>query len=668
MNRIYSAFALLIFFLFSCNNADNQQPVVVVNSSDRLADTIKINELLALAKHYDLADSLHLVLALVNEAVSLSQHQDLKKFNGLAHSAKGNYFTTTGEYIKGAEEHIFALRIFEELNDLNEEARCFKNLGMLYDKQHNLKKSLENYKHAYDLKLAQGDSDAVFTLVYLMGIIYGKYGNDSLALMMLDSAKKYSLMHSKTRRVGECDLETGFVFLSENNLEKSVEHFENACTIFTGLDEKEGMARCQHGMAKISLEKGNPKEALDHESSSMAYFGTSPFIDYKLESLKTFSEIYSRLNDYPNAYAYLKRFTVVRDSLRIELSGREIGELMYQHNLDNKQLEMDWQKKNYLTLISGSVILLLLFIGLFYQSRSHNKEKEKQNLLLSDYNEKLEQALFDLKKTQTQLVQQEKLASLGQLTAGVAHEINNPINFVSSSIPSVRRNFEDIKTLIAEYEKLTLVPEEKIKMEKLKQQLDIAASIEETDTLLKGISVGASRTSEIVKGLKNFSRTDEHEMRLSEINEGIESTVLLLSKKIVQKNILIEKKLSPIPQLFCFAGQLNQLWMNLLANALDAVDNNGKITISSGLSSTRQFVVVSVKDNGKGMTDEVKQKIFDPFFTTKDVGQGTGLGLSIAFGIVEKHKGKIEVFSKPGEGTEFKISIPFLEEDKKSIA
>jgi signal transduction histidine kinase len=257
-------------------------------------------------------------------------------------------------------------------------------------------------------------------------------------------------------------------------------------------------------------------------------------------------------------------------------------------------------------------------------------------------NEMLETTLENLRDTQVQLVHSEKMASLGQLTAGVAHEINNPINFVSANISPLKRNFEELVTFI------------KQKKEASSSELDY--TIDETKQLLSGIEEGSRRTAEIVKVLRNFSRLDEEDMKKANVNEGINSTLMLLQNKIKHQHIEVVKSLDDLPEIECYPGQLNQVFMNIISNAIDAIGENGKITVASAIE--KKYIKISIRDTGKGMSHEIKQKIFDPFFTTKDVGKGTGLGLSISYGIVEKHNGKIEVESEEGKGTEFNIILP----------
>jgi two-component system NtrC family sensor kinase len=282
---------------------------------------------------------------------------------------------------------------------------------------------------------------------------------------------------------------------------------------------------------------------------------------------------------------------------------------------------------------------------------------------LSEANDELSKTFNHLKATQSQLVDAEKMASLGQLTAGIAHEINNPINFVKSNIKSIKRNVDELKTVLEKY--TALKPGEKLE-DKLRQahafsaELDTDYSMNEIDELVHGIDDGATRTAEIIKGLRTFSRLGEDDLKKSNVHEGLDSTLVLLNSQTKDK-ISIEKKYSAIQEIDCYAGTLNQVFMNILNNAIQAVaehhpsDREGHIIISTSQNS--EEVIISIKDNGAGMSPEVQKKIFEPFFTTKAVGKGIGLGLSIAYKIIEKHRGKITVKSEPGKGSEFTICL-----------
>jgi len=272
--------------------------------------------------------------------------------------------------------------------------------------------------------------------------------------------------------------------------------------------------------------------------------------------------------------------------------------------------------------------------------------------------------LENLRMAQSQLIQSEKMASVGILTAGIAHELNNPINFVSGNVHPLRRDIEELFSIIKEYNDLieaNKLPEVKNHLSTLKDKEDYSFLKKEITDLLEGIEEGAIRSSQIVKGLRSFSRLDEEKRQIYDIHEGIESSLLLLHNKIKDK-ITVRKDYGDFKDVECFPSKLNQVIMNVLTNSIQAIEGKGEIFIQTISSETG--IKIIIKDNGKGMTPEVKKHIFEPFFTTKDVGKGTGLGLSISFGIIEQHNGDIDVISEPGKGAEFIISLPKNQTDK----
>ncbi|MFI5148135.1 MAG: 7TM diverse intracellular signaling domain-containing protein [Bacteroidia bacterium] len=298
--------------------------------------------------------------------------------------------------------------------------------------------------------------------------------------------------------------------------------------------------------------------------------------------------------------------------------------------------------------------------NLILETKVHERTAE-----LETTNKELSLTFSNLKEAQSQLVDAEKMASLGQLTAGIAHEINNPINFVKSNIKSLKRTLDEIRQLFKQYEQIESGPradESIAAAQKLKKELDMDYSMQEIDELLHGIDDGASRTSEIIKGLKVFSRLDEDSLKTADIHEGLNATLILLNT-LVKDKIRIVKEYGSLPPVECYPGKINQVFMNILNNAIHAISEKGSpaeglITIHS--SSDEKNVYISIQDNGIGIKAEILPRIFEPFFSTKDVGQGIGLGLSITHSIIEKHHGKIKVYSEPGTGSEFIISLPIF--------
>ena len=281
-------------------------------------------------------------------------------------------------------------------------------------------------------------------------------------------------------------------------------------------------------------------------------------------------------------------------------------------------------------------------------------------------NQELEQALRELRRTQSQLIQTEKMSSLGQLVAGVAHEINNPVSFISGNLTWVMEYTENLFNLVKLYAKH--YPQPVLEIQKEVEEIELEFLMEDLPKILESMKIGAERIREIVRSLRSFSRLDEAEMKMVDIHEGIDSTLLILQNRLKAKaersEIQVVKAYSRLPPVKCYPGQMNQVFMNILMNAIDALDNYKQeqpktITICTEVVDVNSHIVIRIEDNGPGMTEDVKAQLFDPFFTTKPIGQGTGLGLSISYQIVvEKHGGQLQCISAPGEGTEFIIEIP----------
>ena len=289
---------------------------------------------------------------------------------------------------------------------------------------------------------------------------------------------------------------------------------------------------------------------------------------------------------------------------------------------------------------------------------------------LEERNDRLRATLEELKLAQDQLVQSEKLASIGQLTAGIAHELNNPINFVSSSAQSLRRDFDDVTEILRMLTAMGADDEalqEKVQaLQDRMTQLDMAFTMKEIDELLTGIDDGTSRTSEIVKGLRIFSRMDGDAATEANLNDLLESTLVILRSSL-KDEVELSVDLAPnVPPVSCQPGKLNQVFMNLITNAAQATSKTDRapsdryVRIRTRVLQQEgvHAVQVSIEDNGVGMSEAVKSQIFDPFFTTKDVGEGTGLGLSIVKGILDDHRATLDIQSTPGEGSTFLITFP----------
>ncbi|MEP6582314.1 ATP-binding protein, partial [Microcoleus vaginatus GB2-A3] len=329
----------------------------------------------------------------------------------------------------------------------------------------------------------------------------------------------------------------------------------------------------------------------------------------------------------------------------------------------------------------------LLYKNLEEYSRTLEEKVEERTFELSEKNDKLkdqaiklQKALDELKQAQAQLIQTEKMSSLGQLVAGVAHEINNPVNFIYGNLNHAKEYSEQLLHLITLYQHSNSSPKPDI--EDYIEEIDLEYLLEDLPKIFSSMQLGASRIREIVLSLRNFSRLDEADMKSVDVHEGIESTLLILRNRLQKKAdhsaIQVIKKYGKLPLVECYPGQLNQVFMNIIANGIDALEERDthrsptqiKENYSTILIVTEVIdcdrVRIRIADNGTGVTEEVRSKLFDPFFTTKPVGSGTGLGLSISYQIVvEKHGGQLNCVSAPGQGAEFIIEIPVNQQKRR---
>jgi two-component system NtrC family sensor kinase len=288
--------------------------------------------------------------------------------------------------------------------------------------------------------------------------------------------------------------------------------------------------------------------------------------------------------------------------------------------------------------------------ALLRTARHYKQDLERRN-------EELARRKAELERLQAQLVHSEKMASLGQLAAGVAHELNNPAGFIYGNMEVLRECAAALERLLGFYETASLPPHLDAQAARIKEEIAYESTLADMRSIIADCHSGAERIRDVVLNLRVFSRLDEAEFKKVDIHEGIDSTIRLLSRYYTSDCITLRRDYGELPPVDCYAGQLNQMWMNLLTNAAQAVGGEGgEVCVTTRLEG--EAALVSIRDTGGGIAPEHLKQIFDPFFTTKPVGEGTGLGLSITYAIVERHGGTIRVESRAGEGTTFTVVLP----------
>ncbi|NJN72735.1 MAG: sensor histidine kinase [Limnothrix sp. RL_2_0] len=336
------------------------------------------------------------------------------------------------------------------------------------------------------------------------------------------------------------------------------------------------------------------------------------------------------------------------------------------------QLEETTQKKE---------ALLRQFIRELQDSKTNLEEQKQLYTSLQKQSLELQTALKELRQTQTHLIQAEKMSSLGQLVAGIAHEINNPINFIYGNISYLKEYIQSLITFIRLFKQY--YPEPIAELEEITEEVDLDFVQTDLPKVIDSINIGTNRIRNLVISLRNFSRMDEAEFKAVDIHEGLESTLLILQHRLKANNTMPEigvvKHYGTLPLVDCFPAQLNQVFMNILANAIDALEDatnhrqsvNNKELPKISITTTHpelNWVKISIHDNGLGIPNAIQEKILDPFFTTKEIGKGTGIGMSISHQIlVEKHGGKLDFNSSTDKGTEFILQIPIKQQSSLGV-
>ncbi len=573
----------------------------------------------------------------------------------------GTFFYDRGNYSQAIEYFNKALRLSEEISHHESSACIMYNMANIYiDMQDfdNAIKYLDQSKaliEKYHLTSCDIYTSSIYAEFYMAKGLFNKAKK-----LILNEIKIKEEKNAKSELVYNYNI-IGELYdkLGDNN--QAIKYYSKGRDLSLETGTIKSLANAHLGLSVSYRKLADSTRFLDLPELSKQSYDTS--ITNAQQALKTANKhnllkvtqdatytlysIYKSLGNLDKALEYHEDYHKIGDSLLTKDNQQEILMQDFKYQYEKKELankakrdaEIKKAESKQLVLTVSIISLLIFILVIFNRIQVIQRQKKI-----------IQSTLADLKETQSKLVHSEKMAALGTLTAGIAHEINNPLNFISggvNALKNIHKNF---------YIDLIKLKKESSRISKGINELEQKHPINDLNSVVENINTGVERASDIVKGLLVYSHSKNSKLKSANINDILDTALPLLKSKYKSKVVIEKDYDSAIKPINCYPSKLNQVFLNLIDNAIDAVADNGKITLT-----TRQInnaVSISIKDNGEGIPKDIIDKIFDPFYTTKEVGKGTGLGLSICQGIIDNHNGTIEVISSEGNGTEFLIFLP----------
>jgi len=528
----------------------------------------------------------------------------------------GNTYNQQGIFDLALSSYFQALDLFKNMQHQVGMGVCFLNIGIVYSHQNGYEKALQFHLQAKEIKEKQANYEKNIGRCYNnIGYLYTQLGFYEKAKFYFKKTQEIIVKYPNKHVQGLLTSNLAQWLSIHKQYHQALNYAKESLQVRKEINDKLGIVKSLRTLGTIYLAKQELLKAIDHYQQSLSLAQKINAQILMQENYRYLAQAYKRLNKLEEVFLYQEKYIALTESLYDSEKSKVLAEMEIRYEIDKKK-----------------------------------KEAEIYRLK----NVELKRTLDQLRQTQSKLIQTEKMASIGQLTAGIAHEINNPVNFIGANIVPLQRNINFLLQLIEKYERL----ENPSAIVAFKQAIDYDYTKQEMRNILNGISEGVRRTSEIVQGLRSFSHADNEAPQLFNLHNCIDSTLTLLRSQIVTQSVFVEKHYSNIPLLLGYEGKIKQVCMNILNNAIQALQQQKKPIIVIRTTIRNKQVILEISDNGVGMDDKTQQKIFEPFFTTKDVGSGTGLGLSISFAIIKKHKGSIEVNSSLNKGTHFVITLP----------
>lgn len=617
----------------------NNQPIRRVDLLNQLAWEIGYN---------DLQRAFHYTLEAKKSAESVSYQLGIARSN----RNLGFYYYTLSDYDQGLRYSYEALNAFEQLKEKDEEGKILSIIGLIYWSLGNFDLSVDYLNKSQHCFLStNNEEDLAWTLTSLGGV-YEELGDYDTALTHHN--KSLRLFRNVGEKLGEARALSGIgkVYEDKNELPEALKYHRQSLVMYQELDSKNGESRALNDIGAVCFKLNDFSEALIYHKKSLELRRQIGNKSAEVTSLLNIGKVFNRLQKPEKALHVLKQAREFAEETyanpKLYQAHQALSEAYEMTGNLQKALEhLKTYQKIREEVFGDEANTKLKNLQIQHEVEKSEKEAEihrLKNIELKEALKRLKQSNQDLQETQVQLVQSEKMAVLGQLTAGIAHEINSPIGAVKSSADVSSRCVQKIKENLVEQG-----------AEKNSPNGSLNKTIEVLEKNQNVILDAVDRIAGIVMSLKSFARLDEAEYKVADIHEGIESTLKLISYEIADR-IEIEKDFATLPQFRHYPNQLNQVFMTILSNAIQAIEGRGSITIKT--SRKHKNILIDISDTGKGMPPKVVESLFDLGFTTKYSRVGIGMGLHNAFNIIQKHKGTIEVNSKVGIGTNFLISLP----------
>jgi len=649
------AFTLILIILFITTHAQQKKidslKKLITTAKD---DTSRIVLMTALSRAYVYSkpDS---SLLIAQQIVQLSKAAKFLKGEALGLDRQGIAFNTIGDYPRALSCLLASLKIAEQIGDRKGTARNLANIASIYSFTGDYRQSIIYTKKSHPEIQAIHDERMIANYFINLGDGYEK-------LNILDSARMYTF---QAYRHAASSKDLDLVATAVNNLgniygkmrknDSALYYYRQAKPLWLKADDYDGLCEATLGMAKIFRSLGMQDSSLFYARQSISAGWHGGFTMRVLSASQFLTTYFKQQGQTDSAFRYLEVSVAAKDSLFSQEKNKEVQNLFFaqrQRELDIKEKETAYRASVRFYLLIAVIVFLLVLAFVFWRN---NRKNEKAKRLLQLQKEQIQTTLGELKTTQNQLVQSAKMASLGELTAGIAHEIQNPLNFVN--------NFSDVnREMIGELKG-------ELKSGNVEEALAIADDIEQNEVK---INHHGRRADFIVKGMLEHSRTSKGERQVTNLNVLADEFLKLSYHGLRAKDKNFNTELvtnfdNNLPKANVVQQDIGRVLINLFGNAFYAVNQKAKTagtdfkpTVEVSTERQNGSILIKVKDNGNGIPDAIKDKIMQPFFTTKPTGEGTGLGLSLSYDIVVKgHNGSISVDTKEGEFTEFAVRLPY---------